>query len=359
VSARRAARRPRLGGRRLLLVAALVAFGAVGAALGLPSSNVLPAGAVAPADRAAAAGGPQAPNDALRAKALGGATEVSPEALERAAAQAAAIHSVGGSWDYVGADNIGGRVTDVVVDSSQANTIYVASAGGGVWKSTDAGMTYTTAWPNDYPQAIGSLARGSDGTLWAGTGEANASGGGITYVGDGVHKSTDGGMTWKNVGLEHAGMIGRIAVDPADPNVVLVAASGSIYSTGGTRGLYRTTNGGKKWKAVLVPDLDAAPYTGAVDVAFDPVNPNRVYATLWDHHRNSYLRPYGGIGSGLYVTDNALARSRRKLPGSGSATRTSPGRSRPTTRRRVASTSPRRSAAWVSRSPRATTRAST
>ena len=231
---------------------------------------------------------------------------MSREALEQAAAQAQAIHSAGGSWEYAGANNIGGRVTDVVVDPTQANTIYVASAGGGVWKSTDAGATYTTAWPNDYPQAIGSLARGSDGTLWAGTGEANASGGGITYVGDGVYRSTDGGQTWTNVGLEHAGMIGRIAVDPADPDVVLVAASGSIYSTGGTRGLYRTLDGGKHWKAVLVPDLDAAPYTGAVDVAFDPVNPNRVYATLWDHHRSSYLRPYGGIGSGLYVTDNAL-----------------------------------------------------
>ena len=231
---------------------------------------------------------------------------MSREALEQAAAQAKLIHSAGGSWQYAGANNIGGRVTDVVVDTSQANTIYVAVRRRRRVEEHRRRATYTTAWPNDYPQAIGSLARGSDGTLWAGTGEANASGGGITYVGDGVYRSTDGGQTWQNVGLEHAGMIGRIAVDPADPNVVLVAASGSIYSTGGTRGLYRTLDGGKHWKAVLVPDLDAAPYTGAVDVAFDPVNPNRVYATLWDHHRSSYLRPYGGIGSGLYVTDNAL-----------------------------------------------------
>ena len=169
-------------------------------------------------------------------------------------------------------------------------------------------MTYTPAWPADYPQAIGALARGSDGTLWAGTGEANASGGGITYVGDGVYRSTDGGVTWTNVGLDNAGMIGRIAVDPTNPQRVLVAAAGSIYSTGGKRGLYRTVDGGTHWKAILVPDLDAAPFTGVVDVAIDPVNPNRVYATQWDHHRTSYLRPYGGIGSGLYVTDNALAK---------------------------------------------------
>jgi hypothetical protein len=114
-------------------------------------------------------------------------------------------------------------------------------------------------------------------------------------------------VTWTNVGLENSGMIGRIVVDPADPNVVLVAAAGSIYSTGGKRGLFRTIDGGDHWAAVLTPDLGAAPYTGVVDVAIDPVNPNRVYATEWDHHRTDYLRPYGGIGSGLYVTDNALA----------------------------------------------------
>src|SRR5580765_2830185 len=215
----------------------------------------------------------QVPPDYLRMRALGGAATVSRATLERAAAQAEAIPSAGGSWEYAGANNIGGRVTDVVVDPTQANTIYVASAGGGVWKSTDAGMTYTPSWPADYPQAIGALARGSDGTLWAGTGEANASGGGITYVGDGVYKSTDGGVTWKNVGLDDAGMIGRIAVDPTKPARVLVAA----------------------------------PFTGVVDAAIDPLNPNRVYATQWDHPRTSYLRPYGGIGSGLYVTDNAMA----------------------------------------------------
>ena len=115
-------------------------------------------------------------------------------------------------------------------------------------------MTYTPAWPNDYPQAIGALARGSDGTLWAGTGEANASGGGITYFGDGIYKSTDGGATWTNVGLANAGMIGRIVVDPTNPNVVLVAASGSIYSTGGKRGLYRSIDAGAHWAPVLVPD---------------------------------------------------------------------------------------------------------
>ena len=291
---------------RVVSVGAIAVLAVIGGALALPSAGHIPPGAAAVSDPDAASGGPQAPADALRGKALGGATTVSRATLERAAAQAEAIPSAGGSWEYVGANNIGGRVTDVVVDPTQADTIFVASAGGGVWKSIDAGMTYTPSWPADYPQAIGALARGSDGTLWAGTGEANASGGGITYVGDGVYRSTDGGATWTNVGLDKAGMIGRIAVDPTNPQRVLVAAAGSIYSTGGKRGLYRTVDGGAHWKPILVPDLDAAPFTGVVDVAIDPVNPNRVYATQWDHHRTSYLRPYGGIGSGLYVTDNAM-----------------------------------------------------
>ncbi|HEY7017774.1 MAG TPA: hypothetical protein VH297_04845 [Gaiellaceae bacterium] len=243
--------------------------------------------------------------DAVRAKTLGGADTFTYAQVEQAAAQADAIPSAGGSWEYVGANNIGGRVTDIVVDPDHADTIFVASAGGGIWKSTDAGATYTPAWPNDYPQAIGAMARGSDGTLWVGTGEANASGGGITYSGDGVYKSTDGGATWTNVGLGNSGMIGRIAVDPTDPNRVLVAAAGDIYTTGGKRGLFRTIDGGAHWTRILTPDENVSPWTGVVDVAIDPVNPNRVYATEWDRHRNAYARPYGGVGSGLYVTDNA------------------------------------------------------
>src|SRR3954447_15362068 len=289
--------------RRVVLVglAAIAALAAVAGVIGFSSSDrVASRVGVVASDAHAAWGVPQPPADALRTKQLGGRKAVSRAVFARAAKQAASITATGGSWQYAGGNNIGGRITDVVVDPTQANTIYAASAGGGVWKSTDAGMTYTPVWPNDYPQAIGSLARGSDGTLWAGTGEANASGGGITYVGDGVYKSTDGGATWTNTGLAGAGMIGRIAVDPTNPDRVFVAASGDLYSPGGKRGLYRTIDGGAHWVPVLTPNLSAAPFTGVVDVAIDPVNPNRVYATQWDHHRTSYLRPYGGIGSGPY-----------------------------------------------------------
>ena len=240
------------------------------------------------------------PADYLRAKALGGAAKVGRATLRRAARQALAISSTGGSWEYVGANNIGGRVTDVVVDPTSPNTIFVAAAGGGIWKSTDAGMTYAPSWPNDYPQAIGALARGSDGTMWAGTGEANASGGGITYAGDGVYKSTDDGVTWTNTGLDNAGMIGRIAVDPTNPNIVYVAATGDIYATGGKRGLYRTVDGGDHWVAdPHARTSTASPWTGVVDIAIDPVNPNRVYAIRVGSPPQLVLRARtAGVGSG-------------------------------------------------------------
>jgi hypothetical protein len=295
--------------RRKLALAVLGSIVALAAVLGVlgrsNDSQHSAAGTAAPARSEEADGGPQTPADSLRLRALGGRKTVSRAQIQRALQQADAIDTTPGTWEYVGANNIGGRVTDVVVDPTQPDTIYISSAGGGVWKSTDAGATYTPSWPNDYPQAIGSLARGSDGTLWAGTGEANASGGGITYAGDGVYKSTDGGVTWTNVGIDNAGMIGRIAVDPTNPNRVFVAAAGDIYAQGGKRGLYRTIDGGAHWTRVLTPDFTLSPWIGVVDVAIDPVNPSRVYATMWDHHRSSYLRPYGGVGSGLYVTDNA------------------------------------------------------
>src|SRR3954451_7450637 len=246
--------------RKRLVLAALAAvavLAAVAGVVGLSSSDRAASrvGVVAN-DPDAASGGPQTPADALRTKQLGGRKAVSRAVFARAAKQAASITATGGSWQYAGGNNIGGRVTDVVVDPTQPNTVYAASAGGGVWKSTDAGMTYTPAWPNDYPQAIGALARGSDGTLWAGTGEANASGGGITYAGDGVYKSTDGGATWTNMGIDNAGMIGRIAVDPTNPDRVFVAAAGDIYAQGGKRGLYRTIDAGEHWTRVLTPDFN-------------------------------------------------------------------------------------------------------
>ena len=257
--------------------------------------------------RAAENGVPAAPEEYLAFK-QGSGKRVTLAQVRRARRQAGAIaaRADAATWELIGPANIGGRVVDVVVDPSQADTIYIAASGGGVWKSTDAGMTYTPAWPADYIQNMGALARGSDGTLWAGTGEANPQGGGLTFTGDGVYKSTDGGQIWQNVGLRDSAAIGRIVVNPQNANEVWVAAAGWISYSAPQRGIYHTTDGGQNWELELAPPAGNGT-TGGIDVALAPGNPSRVYASLWDHKRNNGARTYGGVGSGLFRSDNSGA----------------------------------------------------
>src|SRR5207247_10477480 len=113
-----------------------------------------------------------------------------------------------------------------------AHTLYVAAATGGVWKSVDGGTTFTSSWPDANPQPIGAIAMGSDGTLFAGTGEAGPGGGSITYGGRGIYRSTDGGATWQNVGLPGTATTGRIAIDPTNPNRIFVAPTGDLNHPG-------------------------------------------------------------------------------------------------------------------------------
>jgi photosystem II stability/assembly factor-like uncharacterized protein len=200
-------------------------------------------------------------------------------------------------WRSLGPTNLGGRVLDLAVDASEDSTLYVASASGGVWKSTDGGSTFAPSWPVTAPPSVGALAVGSDGTLFAGTGEAGPGGGSITYGGAGVFRSRDGGRTWQHVGLRGAGSFGRIVVDPKDPRRVFAAATGDLYRPGGQRGLYRSLDGGSTWALVL---KGANATTGAVDVAIDPVDPRRVYATTWDRIRCPTHRVYGGRGSAVH-----------------------------------------------------------
>lgn len=229
-------------------------------------------------------------------------------ALEKARAQAAALslaarrsdpQLAGPTWQFVGPTNIGGRVVDIAVDPAAADTIYVAAATGGVWKSIDRGAQFTSIWPATNPQAMGALVIVPNGTLFAGTGEANPGGGSMTYGGSGVYRSVDGGATWQRVGLTNSGAIGRLAVDPNDPQNIFAAAAGDLFNPGGDRGVYKSTDGGSTWARVLTGDNDT---TGAVDLAIDPGNPNRVFAAMWDHLREPDLRRYGGMGSGLYRT---------------------------------------------------------
>src|SRR5947207_1614132 len=162
-------------------------------------------------------------------------------ALAKAGAQAAALAQAtkqadsqlaAARWRFVGPTNIGGRVVDIAVDPVAADTLYIAAATGGVWKSTDRGALFTSIWPAANPQAMGALVIASNGTLFAGTGEANPGGGSITYGGSGVYRSTDGGAGWQLVGLMDSGTIGRLAVVPSDRQHSLAAAAGSPFDPG-------------------------------------------------------------------------------------------------------------------------------
>jgi len=231
---------------------------------------------------------------------------IPPGALEQASAQASALAAVAeradplrtrARWQFVGPTNIGGRVVDIAVDPVAADTIYVAAATGGVWKSSDRGAHFSSIWPIANPQSIGALVMTATGTLLVGTGEANPGGGSLTYGGSGIYRSVDGGATWQVVGLTNSGAIGRFAVDPTNPQRIFAAAAGQLYNRGGDRGVYESSDGGATWTQKLAGDNDT---TGAVDLAIDPTNPNRVFATMWDHFREPDLRTYGGVGSGVY-----------------------------------------------------------
>jgi photosystem II stability/assembly factor-like uncharacterized protein len=213
----------------------------------------------------------------------------------------AAARRHGQLWALEGPTNIGGRLVDLVIDRTRDDTVFVAAATGGVWRTTDAGATLEEAWPADASQSMGAIAQGADGAIWAGTGELNPGGGSITFGGTGIYRSTDGGESWRRRGLEDSGTTGRIVTHPTDPDVVYVAAGGSLFNAGGERGIYKTTNGGRTWRRILAPET---PFTGGTDLAMDPRDPDRLYAAMWDHRREPDVRTYGGVGSGLFRTDD-------------------------------------------------------
>src|SRR3954454_16502734 len=231
------------------------------------------------------------------------AQPVTTAQVERMQAQAAAVAEAPNptAWQLVGPANVGARVTDVQVDHTTPDAVFAAVSGGGIWRSTDKGINWTSIWPDSNVQTMGAFAQAPDGTLWAGTGEANPPGGGLTYFGDGIYKSTDNGAHWTNMGLTGSESIGRIAVDPTNSNIVFAAATGHVARSAAQRGLYRTVDAGKTWELVLAPPNAT---TGAVDVAINPTNPQIVYATLWDHRRTNGTRVYGGVGSGLFRSND-------------------------------------------------------
>jgi len=190
----------------------------------------------------------------------------------------------------------GGRSLTAAGIPGDPTTYYFGATGGGVWKSTDGAMTWSSVFDKEGTSAIGSIAvaNSNHNIIYVGTGEACIRGN-ISH-GDGVYKTLDGGKTWKNVGLKDSRAIGKVIVNPSNPDIVFVAALGHPYGLNTERGIFRTTDGGKTWDKVLFKDEN----TGGIDVAFDPHNPNIIFGALWQARRTSWSMDSGGPGSGLY-----------------------------------------------------------
>src|SRR5271167_635847 len=219
---------------------------------------------------------------------------------------------IGGmKWRQIGPFR-GGRVLAVAGVPGDPNTYYFGGVAGGIFKSTNGGTTWVPVSDHLTVSSIGAIAvADSDhNVLYAGSGEACLRGN-ISY-GDGVYKSTDAGKAWTNVGLKDSRHIGRVIIDPRNPDIALVAALGHAWGPNAERGVFRTADGGKTWQKVLYKDEN----TGAIDVAFDPKNSSIVYASLWQVRRQPWTFSSGGPGSGLYKsTDGGL--TWKQLTGSG------------------------------------------
>ena len=199
-------------------------------------------------------------------------------------------------WRNIGPANMQGRVADVEGIPSPSRTFFVAAAAGGVWKTTNNGVTFRPVFDNYGVASLGDLAIAPSDTnvLYLGTGEPNSRN--SMSPGGGVFKSTDGGLTWAMVGLRETEHVGRIVVHPTNPNVAFVAALGAAWRTSNERGLYKTTDGGATWRRVkFINDS-----TGFVDVAIHPRDPNIMFASSYQRLRGPYFLRSGGAGSALW-----------------------------------------------------------
>lgn len=207
-----------------------------------------------------------------------------------------------------------GRISDFAVNPKDSSEYYVASASGGVWKTTNAGTTFIPVFDNQGSYSIGCVAMdpSNHNVVWVGTGENNNQRS-VSY-GDGVYKSTDGGKTWKNMGFETSEHIGMIAIDPSDTDVVYVAAYGPLWSSGGDRGLYKTNDGGLNWEPVLT----ISEHTGVSEVHLDPRDPEVVYAVAHQRRRHVWTLIGGGPESAIYRSKDAgktWTKMNKGLPG--------------------------------------------
>ena len=203
-------------------------------------------------------------------------------------------------WRGIGPALMSGRIADIAVDPQDRSTWYIAVGSGGVWKTVNRGTTWEPVFDGQGAYSIGcvTIDPNNHNVVWVGTGE-NVSGRHVGY-GDGVYRSLDGGATWQNMGLKNSEHIGMIAIDPRDSNVVYVAAQGPLWSAGGDRGLFKTTDGGNSWEAVLA----GGEYTGVNEVHLDPRDPDVVFAVRHQRLRNVAALINGGPGSGIFKSND-------------------------------------------------------
>ncbi|WP_281541876.1 WD40/YVTN/BNR-like repeat-containing protein [Maribacter aestuarii] len=213
----------------------------------------------------------------------------------------------------IGPSIMSGRVVDLAVNPNNPTEFYVGYASGGLWYTNNNGTTFTPIMDNSHTQNVGDIAVDwKSGTIWVGTGENNASR--SSYAGIGILKSSDKGKTWTNVGLQDSHHIGRILINPTNPDEVVVGVTGHLYSPNEERGIYKTTDGGKSWNRTLF----VSPEAGIIDVAFAPNNFNIMYASAWEKDRKAWVFLGNGTDSGIYKsTDGGSSWTKVSTPESG------------------------------------------
>ena len=189
-----------------------------------------------------------------------------------------------------------GRIADIAIHPVHDHIMYIAVGSGGVWKTVNAGTTWTPIFDTQKSYSIGCITIDPNNhhTIWVGSGE-NVGGRHVGY-GDGIYKSTDGGKSWKNMGLKESEHISKIIVHPDNSDVIWVAVQGPLWSKGGERGLYKSIDGGKTWNKTLGDEE----WTGVTDIVINPSNPDHLIAATWQRHRTVAAYMGGGPGTGLH-----------------------------------------------------------